>query len=58
MKSPIMIFSPVFFHVNRWGKNKCNCSLEEHLRKPKSRRGSFIGLELFILSKTELKYLF
>ncbi len=31
---PIIIISPICFHLNRWEYGKCNCSSEEHLRNP------------------------
>ncbi len=35
-RSPILVISPLCFHLNRLKNGKCNCSLEEHLQNPKT----------------------
>jgi hypothetical protein len=35
-RSPILMISPICFHLNRWKNGKCNCSLEEHLQNSKT----------------------
>jgi hypothetical protein len=49
--SPNKFFSPIYFQLNHWKNGKCNSSSEEHLRNPKTNKGSYLDIELFILFK-------
>ncbi len=56
-RSPILMISPICFHLNRWKNGKCNCSPEEHLQNPKTNSGSYlqVNLKLYIfVNKIEL----